>query len=402
MGLSVMVTWWKLKEDHDNSRGLLIGIVTVSILLRLIAIPGQPIHESDFYRYQWDGKVAARGINPYRFEPGALFLYEKEIETEFRDEATGVTWRGRAFDEEEKEVLDRLIALRDENSTHFERVSHPAVTTIYPPAAQWVFAVSHIIFGDSILGMKLLFVLFDTGVVIFILLILKLRGMSLCHALVYAWSPLPIKEIANSGHYDSLAILLMAAALYVAIRPAGKWGKGHSGRSVFGAGNPVQVFCGFTVSDIFALLPPREWTAILVFGPDGIYPVDCLFCHSSPLVFALLDLGSGRCFGSVSRADYLSPFLAIQSGWICDTGSIVWFLDGCEETRRDSVIGDRRRTEFFFKKNGRMEMLCRDGRPVFPQPDGLPLVFLLAAGICAFSKTNFLVGLGNSAADQLY
>lgn len=197
-------------------------ILTIAILLRLIAIPGEPIHESDFYRYLWDGKTARAGINPYRFEPGALMLYEKEIKFEFRDETTGVTWRGREFTDHESELLDRLITLRDDNPTLLDRVSHPAVTTIYPPAAQWVFTLCQVGKSDSPALIKLVFAIFDIGSIFLILLILTKLNRPPIWAILYAWNPLPVKEFSNSGHYDSIAIFLLLLALLLALsyRPA--------------------------------------------------------------------------------------------------------------------------------------------------------------------------------------
>lgn len=220
MGVSLIATFLFLKSRKVRYFGW--GIFVIAGVLRLIAMMGEPIHESDFYRYLWDGKVAEQGINPYRFEPGALFLQERGIEFEFPDRDTEVTWRGRLFDAEELEVIERLKALRDENLTLFQRVSHPAVTTIYPPFAQMIFYLSERLFGDSVMGMKLLFVGFDMGVVLLIQLVLTQLKKFWGWGLLYAWNPLPIKEFANSAHYDAVAVFFVLLAIWLTLREGGR------------------------------------------------------------------------------------------------------------------------------------------------------------------------------------
>ncbi|MDF1813105.1 MAG: glycosyltransferase family 39 protein [Verrucomicrobiales bacterium] len=211
---------------HRRSMKISVStIVLFAVAIRLIAAAGEPIHESDFYRYLWDGKMAKNKINPYLLEPGALYLYENEIDTEFDDETTGVTWRGRNFSEQEQQVLEKMRALREENPAMFARISHQAVTTIYPPAAQWIFQFSASCFGDSIIGMKAIFILFDLGAVALIILILGKLQHPQSGAILYAWNPLVIKEFSNSAHYDSAAIFFMLLAVWLALLPIRHWKK---------------------------------------------------------------------------------------------------------------------------------------------------------------------------------
>jgi alpha-1,6-mannosyltransferase len=44
-------------------------VVGVAIALRLLLLTAPPILSSDIYRYAWDGRVQAAGINPYRYVP---------------------------------------------------------------------------------------------------------------------------------------------------------------------------------------------------------------------------------------------------------------------------------------------------------------------------------------------
>ncbi|MBV9078161.1 MAG: hypothetical protein JO048_11835, partial [Methylobacteriaceae bacterium] len=47
----------------------LATVLAVAALLRLTVFLPPPYHSTDAYRYVWDGRVQAAGINPYRYLP---------------------------------------------------------------------------------------------------------------------------------------------------------------------------------------------------------------------------------------------------------------------------------------------------------------------------------------------
>lgn len=211
------LTKLKRKNHKPDTKSLIPFILFFSLLFRLILLFSVPIHESDFYRYQWDGKSAVHGINPFLLEPGALKLAEEEITTPYRDPSNGVTWRGRQFDDQEKALLKQLANLRDENRVLHSRVSHQAVPTIYPPVAQAVFSLSSFLFGDSLTGLKSVLLIFDFLIILLSIGILKRLKLNPELAIVYAWSPLVLKEFANSAHYDAVPIFFTLLAIYAAL-----------------------------------------------------------------------------------------------------------------------------------------------------------------------------------------
>tara|TARA_B110000305_G_scaffold240323_1_gene310589 strand:+ start:343 stop:1908 length:1566 start_codon:yes stop_codon:yes gene_type:complete len=217
LGLVILLTFTLLRKKPLPGKAVWITVVTGAMLLRFVAVFGEPIHESDFYRYIWDGNVTRAGVNPYRLEPGALLIRENEIHFTFDDPTTGVPWRGRKFSAEEEESLSTLQALRDLNPRYFERISHPAVTTIYPPVAQGFFWLTQVSFDHSLMGFRAWLVGIDIAVIVILLSLLKRFHLPPVAAILYGWNPLPIKEFANSAHYDVLAILFMLAAIGAAI-----------------------------------------------------------------------------------------------------------------------------------------------------------------------------------------
>ena len=66
--------------------------------------------------------------------------------------------------------------------------------------------------------MKSCFLLFDLGTLFVVIGLLRLVRRHVGWSLVYGWCPLVMKEIANSGHLDAVAIFLATSAVYVAVR----------------------------------------------------------------------------------------------------------------------------------------------------------------------------------------
>ncbi len=50
-------------------RGGLILILAMAVAMRLLVVGEDPLLSTDIYRYVWDGRVQAAGINPYAFVP---------------------------------------------------------------------------------------------------------------------------------------------------------------------------------------------------------------------------------------------------------------------------------------------------------------------------------------------
>ncbi len=199
------------------TRCQLFPILLFALLFRVILVFSVPIHENDFQRYLWDGKVATAGINPYLFEPGAIQLHERGIVTPYRERHSRVPWRGREFSPHEKQLLEDLTRLRDENPTLHRRIGHQAVPTVYPPLAQAVFSLSNLLFGDSLIGLKAILVSFDALVILVIIGILRRLERNPAWVIVYAWSPLVLKEFANSAHYDAVPLFFTLLASYAAL-----------------------------------------------------------------------------------------------------------------------------------------------------------------------------------------
>ena len=178
------------------------GVIwTGALIFRVLLTWSHPIQEVDLYRYLWDGVVTRAGVSPYAFSPEDVLSAAEE---------------GTSHP-----TLRRLVDLSRESpgvADALRRVHFNHLSTIYPPASQAVFVLATEITPRQATlvtrtrVMKTLLVAFDLGTLGLVLRLLRQCQLPLPWCLAYAWCPLVMKEIANSGHLDSIAMFFSMAA----------------------------------------------------------------------------------------------------------------------------------------------------------------------------------------------
>ena len=170
----LLAAWIVIRARSSNST-LLIAIA-FAIVFRLSILFAPPYLSDDIYRYVWDGRVQAAGINPYRYIPAA----------------------------------PELAQLRDE--TIYPKINRKDwAHTIYPPVAQVVFFLTTRI-SESVTWMKATMLLFELVTFWAVAQLLALLGRPRQLLLMYAWHPLVVWEFAGSGHVDAISIAFIALA----------------------------------------------------------------------------------------------------------------------------------------------------------------------------------------------
>ena len=197
-------------SKQTNDRFLFWIMIAFGLLFRFSILPAQQIQEDDVYRYLWDGKVFANGINPFEYSPSEVNDF-KALRIQ-NPESYYETYIER--NERELEQLEKLKWASPKSLQYLERVNHPYVSTIYPPMAQFVFRLAHEIKPDSIIVLRAGFLVFDILALVFIIGILSKLGMDKSNCLIYFWSPLIIKETFNSTHLDIIGISLLTGSIY--------------------------------------------------------------------------------------------------------------------------------------------------------------------------------------------
>lgn len=174
-----------------------------AVLFRITLLPSWPIQEVDIYRYLWDGAVTAEGGNPYRFSPQQILHAPHE---------QGLNRESQS-----------LVELQEQSAACQEtlkRIHYGELITVYPPVSQAVFGLASLAVPRQgslylrIVTMKLVLMLFDLGTLWLLLAILHLVNRHSGWAILYGWSPLVLKEFANSGHLDSIAVCLTTCAVW--------------------------------------------------------------------------------------------------------------------------------------------------------------------------------------------
>ncbi len=188
---------------------LLYGIVGGSCLFRAILLPSVPMHEIDIYRYIWDGAVLADGVNPYRYSPQQV------------REATEKPAKFQGKD------LQKLVALQARSASlaaSLEQIHYGKLSSPYPLVSQAVFAWAALVtpakasLHARLVVMKLLLVLFDLATLLVVIALLREVNFHPGLSIAYGWCPLVLKEIANGGHLDSIAIFLTTLAIWLLVR----------------------------------------------------------------------------------------------------------------------------------------------------------------------------------------
>lgn len=180
--LLVYVLAVRLVLRDQLPRRALWTILGLAVLMRALLIPSNPFLSSDIYRYVWDGRVQAAGINPYLHIPADPVL------SDLRDT-----------------TVYPLINRKD------------YARTIYPPAAQLAFAGAGRL-APGVLGMKLVMLALEAAGIVSVLLVLGLAGLPRERILIYAWNPLAVWSFACDGHVDAMGIGLLGLALLARAR----------------------------------------------------------------------------------------------------------------------------------------------------------------------------------------
>jgi len=152
----------------------------------------------DIHRYVFDGRNMAAGVNPY------LVTAEERLAA-LALAPDSEAWPGEA--------------------SMAAPMNNRELPTIYLPASQWTFRSIGSIAAMTGAGpvtsariFRFVFVLIEMATIGLVLAALAQRGRSPWWIALYAWHPLPIAEIAGSGHQDVIGV----AGLLVALMTIGR------------------------------------------------------------------------------------------------------------------------------------------------------------------------------------
>jgi len=232
---SAVVLW------HCNKTSQKIAfrwIFITALILRLMSLLGDPLFEDDYFRYLWDGFQTATTNDPYSLAPSVF------------------------FDRDVPEIFEPILSL----------INYPDIATVYGPVSEWFFALGYLIAPAEIWPLQLLASIAD--MVVLCVLFKMGAGNAL---LLYAWSPLLLKEFSLTAHPDIYAILFMVLSCWAV----------YLNRALL-AGAALALACGSKVFAILVLpyLLTRGWS----FRNWGMFG----------LAFAASLIAITACFGSIT------------------------------------------------------------------------------------------------------
>lgn len=217
-GLLLAASWLVFRSARDDAwtLGLILGF---AVFFRTALLPMPPVLSGDLYRYIWDARVLASGVNPYLSAPADFVAPEVKA--------------------------DPL----------YQHQNRPFARTIYPPLAQAIFRVVRAIGGESVTAMKALMLLGDLAGILILMQLLRALGLPRSRVILYAWHPLAVFEVAGSGHVDALAIPFILLAVLAWYR-----GRNAAAGVALGAATLIKIYPILLLPAFFSR---RRWPVIL-------------------------------------------------------------------------------------------------------------------------------------------
>ncbi|MFN2458100.1 MAG: hypothetical protein ABR502_07865 [Chitinophagaceae bacterium] len=167
---------------------LLVG----GIFFRILLLFSVPDLSEDVYRFIWDGRLAANGINPFSYPPSEIMQMQP---------LKGIT-------------MELFGQLNSQNNY-----------TIYPPVLQGIFWLAAKLFPlnvyTAIVFLKSIIVIAEGAIFFLLIQLLKKLVLSKHLSLLYILNPLVITELTMNAHLDGVMILFVLLAFLFIIK--NKW-----------------------------------------------------------------------------------------------------------------------------------------------------------------------------------
>ena len=192
---------------------LAVGLILVGgIALQVIALSGPPRDSSDSYRYIWDGRVQAAGIDPYLYAPADAGV--ARLRNDF-------LWSGPGHGKLDC-VPNRknIVHPADSLVQGCTQINRARVPTVYPPVAEAYFLTVQLAApaDDSTIPIQAATAAFAVLVTVILLFGLRGLGKDPRLAALWAWCPTVVLESGQNAHVDVVAVAFTLVALLLLAR----------------------------------------------------------------------------------------------------------------------------------------------------------------------------------------
>jgi hypothetical protein len=202
--MAFIVAAWLLRKVTVRASVALILLGGIAVQVAALSAP--PQNSDDLYRYIWDGRVQAAGIDPYRYVPAATQL------TGLRDE---FLWHPHALHCLSQSYVSHHRAA--ELTKGCTAINRPSVPTIYPPVAETYFLGVHYLpdADNSTTPIQACAALAAVLTTVLLLFGLRRIGRDMRTAALWSWCPTVALEAGNSAHVDVAAVAIATVALLI-------------------------------------------------------------------------------------------------------------------------------------------------------------------------------------------
>lgn len=180
-----------------------VGVLTAAGV-GVAALARSATTSNDLYRYVWDGRVQAAGIDPYRYAPASPKLDRLHDAWLWPNAATC------------------RVHLQPPGCTLLNRAT---VHTIYPPGAQLWFLIEHFVVPQSTRdrGYETVGLIIVVATALLLLGFLQRTGRDVRQLAIWGCCPAVAIEAVQNAHVDGLAVLFVVLAVWAAEREKWMW-----------------------------------------------------------------------------------------------------------------------------------------------------------------------------------
>ena len=214
--LAFLAAAWLLRKVPRRTAVALI--LLGGIALQAAAVSAPPKYSTDSYRYIWDGRVQAAGVDPYQYVPTATQLTGLRNDFLFYPKTAyldgSLFYPTAAYCVSPGYVRSHPAA---ELTAGCTRINRPTVPTIYPPVAEAYFLGVHYLHPADDSSVPIQAAAAAVAVLVTMLLLVGLGrlGRDVRMAALWSWCPTVILEAGNNAHVDVVAVAITAAAILV-------------------------------------------------------------------------------------------------------------------------------------------------------------------------------------------
>jgi hypothetical protein len=159
------------------------------IVFRFLLLFSIPNLSEDVFRFIWDGRLAANGINPFSYLPSEIM---------------------------------QMPAIRGISKELYLQLNSVDHYSIYPPVLQGVFWLEAKLFPENvyaaIIFYKCFILFFEIGTFFIMLQVLKKLSLPKTLSLLYILNPLVIIELSGNAHFDGVMIFFVLFAFLLLLK----------------------------------------------------------------------------------------------------------------------------------------------------------------------------------------